>query len=362
MPLCWRVARHERPLPVVALDRASPVRPQPHPVLARSLRIRSETLEQRGHAEHPRGHRHGVGAALDLGDSARAKGQAPCRSRALRGPSHAAEVRALARIRSIHPGYNASPDIVQLTVPCRFHFSLLWTYADDEGRGIDNDLLIKAALWPLDEDVSPGQIAAWQQELEQHGRITRYTGVDGRRYFVIHKFERWQRPSRPLTSRLPAPPGSLSARSRSDHGAITERSANGHRGSMPGAGEGEGEGEGAGAALCEKTKADASLSTVAGAVELLLLRLGKLEASTTKRAPSAWLSATRTRLTKQYQPVAVELLRADPTMSATALADALVPPTSATPRPTSCDRCAETPGIVETEPGLWAQCDHEPEP
>lgn len=109
------------------------------------------------------------------------------------------------RIRSIKPSYNRSLDIVALTPLCRYHFALLWTYADDEGRGLDHPALIRSELWPLDPDVTDDTIEAWQAELEQHGRIHRYE-VDGRRYFVIHKFKDHQKPQKPQVSRLPDSP------------------------------------------------------------------------------------------------------------------------------------------------------------
>ena len=111
----------------------------------------------------------------------------------------------MARIRSIKPGFCTSEDIAQLTIPCRLHFAMLWTYADDEGRGIDNPRLLKGALWPLDDHIDHAAIDAFHDELEHTHRIVRYE-LDGRRYFQINDFKKHQHPTRPVKSELPAPP------------------------------------------------------------------------------------------------------------------------------------------------------------
>lgn len=112
------------------------------------------------------------------------------------------------RIRSIKPDFCTSERIAGptgLSIPCRLHFAMLWTYCDDEGRGVDNPRLIKAALWPLDDEITAVEVEAWQVELEAKGRIRRYE-VDGRRCFVTTNFKEHQKPSKPQPSKLPEPP------------------------------------------------------------------------------------------------------------------------------------------------------------
>lgn len=113
----------------------------------------------------------------------------------------------MARIRSIHPGYNRSEDIAGqrgLSKLCRFHFAMLWTYCDDDGRGRDSSALIKAECWPLDDDVTQRTIDKWMDELEGKGRIIRYE-CDGRRFFEVVKFTKWQRPQKRRESEIPPP-------------------------------------------------------------------------------------------------------------------------------------------------------------
>jgi hypothetical protein len=111
----------------------------------------------------------------------------------------------MARIRSIKPEFATSEAIADLTIPCRLHFVLLWTYTDDAGRGIDNPRLIKAACWPLDDDMTAKKIDALQAELAANGRIRRYE-VDGKRYFEVRNWSEHQKPQHPKESALPPAP------------------------------------------------------------------------------------------------------------------------------------------------------------
>lgn len=139
----------------------------------------------------------------------------------------------MGRIRSVKPGYFTSEEVAALRPLVRLHFIGLWTYADDAGRGLDNPRLIKAAVWPLDDDVTLKKIEAFQQELAENGRIVRYE-VDGRRYFEVLRFAEHQKPNRPNESTHPsfaddgasiAPslptPEQLTADAVNDHGGIT---------------------------------------------------------------------------------------------------------------------------------------------
>jgi hypothetical protein len=126
------------------------------------------------------------------------------------------------RIRSVKPGYFTSLDTAgSLSRDCRLHFAGLWTYADDHGRGVDDPRLIKAAVWPLDDDIDFDRVDELQAELEAAGRIVRYKDDEtGRRYFEVCGWHDHQKPNRPQDSAYP-PPGS-------DHCTVTEQSVNPH--------------------------------------------------------------------------------------------------------------------------------------
>ncbi len=112
----------------------------------------------------------------------------------------------MARIRSIKPEFCRSESIVALPVPVRLHFAMLWTYADDYGRGVDNPRLIKGDLWPLDDDVTPAVIESYQASLAAAGRIVRYE-VDGKAYFEVVNWAEHQHPQKRKDSTIPEPSG-----------------------------------------------------------------------------------------------------------------------------------------------------------
>lgn len=110
----------------------------------------------------------------------------------------------MARIRSIKPDFFTSPDIAALSIPARMTFVGLWTYCDDSGRGYDDPRLVKAAVWPLDDDRTITDVAADLKELTKRGQIRRYR-VDGRAYLQVCNWQH-QKISHPTPSKLPPPP------------------------------------------------------------------------------------------------------------------------------------------------------------
>lgn len=122
----------------------------------------------------------------------------------------------MARIRTIKPTFFTSRTVANLPVPVRLTFAGLWTYADDEGRGEDDARLIKAALWPLDDNITPKVVGRHLAQLADEGFICRYETSEGS-FLHICKFKRHQRVNRPQPSIHPAPP---------DHGSFTESSVN----------------------------------------------------------------------------------------------------------------------------------------
>ena len=111
----------------------------------------------------------------------------------------------MARIRSIKPEFFTSETVAGLSVHARLTFVGLWTYADDAGRALDNPRLIKAAVWPLDDDVSAGDIARHLDELAKAGRICRYV-LDGKRYLHFPTWDEHQKPKNPSDPKHPACP------------------------------------------------------------------------------------------------------------------------------------------------------------
>jgi hypothetical protein len=111
----------------------------------------------------------------------------------------------MARIRSIKPDFFASEDVSRLPLRARLTWVGLWTNADDHGRAKDVLGLLKAAIWPLDDDISLDDIEEDLCELADQHRIVRYE-VDGRHYIAIVNWHLHQAINRPKASDLPPPP------------------------------------------------------------------------------------------------------------------------------------------------------------
>lgn len=118
----------------------------------------------------------------------------------------------LARIRTIKPDFFTSLTIGALSKQARLTFIGMWTHVDDEGRCVDDARLIKAAVWPLDDDVTVADVEADLQALATvecsdgtPGLIVRYA-VGGRRYLAVRAWKEHQRIDKPTKSKLPARP------------------------------------------------------------------------------------------------------------------------------------------------------------
>ena len=109
------------------------------------------------------------------------------------------------RIRTIKPEFWKSESIAAHPHRTRLTFIGLWTYVDDNGVGIDNEKLITAELYPLEED--PREALANIREdvarLHAGGRILRYV-VDGKRYLSIVGWDH-QKIDKPGKPRYPRP-------------------------------------------------------------------------------------------------------------------------------------------------------------
>lgn len=108
----------------------------------------------------------------------------------------------MARIRSIKPDAFMSDSLSRVPRGVRWTFAGLWTYLDDEGRGRDDVRLIKAALYPLDDDVALSMLADDLKQLDHVGCICRYE-VDGKTYMHAPGWEDHQRVSHPTPSKFP---------------------------------------------------------------------------------------------------------------------------------------------------------------
>jgi hypothetical protein len=111
----------------------------------------------------------------------------------------------MARIRTIKPSFFTSETVTSLeNRDARLTFIGLWTHCDDEGRCLDNARLIRAALWPLDDDVPPEVVDNHLAMLAERSLIVRYAAA-GRSLIAVRNWLEHQTINRPTPSKYPAP-------------------------------------------------------------------------------------------------------------------------------------------------------------
>lgn len=110
----------------------------------------------------------------------------------------------MARIRTIKPEFFTSLSIADLSLGARLLFIGLWTHVDDHGRCIDEPRLIKAALHPLDDDITPAVVDELLCELATAAKIRRYQ-VDGGSFIEVAGFDEHQKIDRKKPSKFPPP-------------------------------------------------------------------------------------------------------------------------------------------------------------
>jgi hypothetical protein len=112
----------------------------------------------------------------------------------------------VARIRSIKPDFFQSEKIAALPLSARILFVGMWTHADDNGVMVDNEKLINAAVWPLEDD--PLETLRRTREdlrrLSSVHLIARYV-TENRNLIFIAGWDEHQRVSHPGKERYPRP-------------------------------------------------------------------------------------------------------------------------------------------------------------
>jgi hypothetical protein len=109
------------------------------------------------------------------------------------------------RRRWIQPEFFTSEDVLALPRDARLTFIGLWLYADDYGRERTNAALIKADVWPVEEEITADVVEEHLLLLADRGMIRLYE-LAGREYFQLTGWDRWQPVQNPSRSNIPAPP------------------------------------------------------------------------------------------------------------------------------------------------------------
>ena len=130
----------------------------------------------------------------------------------------------MARIRSIKPEFFTSETIAALPLSARLTFIGLWTYVDDNGVGIDNELLVTAAIWPLERD-NLETLARTREDLATLSReclVSRYQ--DSRKsYLYVTSWDEHQKVDHPRKPRYPRPSDlALTCAPASENGSVDQ--------------------------------------------------------------------------------------------------------------------------------------------
>lgn len=121
------------------------------------------------------------------------------------------------RRRWIQPEFFTSEDVLALPKDARLTFIGLWLYADDYGRERTNAALIKADIWPLDDDITQGVVEEHLLLLADREMIVFYT-VGGREYFELTGWTRHQPVHSPSRSFIPPPSASQACHKPENYG------------------------------------------------------------------------------------------------------------------------------------------------
>jgi len=291
----------------------------------------------------------------------------------------------MARIRSVKPELCTSETMAEVSAVAERTFVRLWTHCDDEGRCKDNPKLLKAALFPLHDDVTVADVDAHLWELSDLGLIVRYS-VAGDPFLHVPSWHDHQKPQKRQPSKLPAPDSA-------DEQAIQHQSRTTTRPLPEGSGpvvEGRVEGEVVGAVEGDPASCTSpQLSVVAeplddAAVEIevrkAIGRAARTIAATdpTIQNPGAAQAAIGQRLRDQFHDEITERVRnGEPTDDVAAwLADPLAgfleglpdrptdarPPLRPVADPVPCDDCLGSGYVVPFGESVARRCVCNPHP
>lgn len=126
------------------------------------------------------------------------------------------------RIRSVHPHICVSDTMASLSAELERTFTRLWTHCDDAGRCEDRPKIIKAAIYPLHDEITPETLDKELAALTDANLLIRYE-VDGRKYIAVTSWDEYQHPQRAKPSVYPPPPGTVDESSATSNGLERER-------------------------------------------------------------------------------------------------------------------------------------------
>ncbi len=111
----------------------------------------------------------------------------------------------MARIRTLKPEFWSSPGVETLDPFARLLFVAMWNWADDYGVGVANPRELLGFAFPLDEQITVGDVRGWLDDIARVFGVEFYE-VDRRAYYAIPSWEKHQKIDRRSTRKFPGPP------------------------------------------------------------------------------------------------------------------------------------------------------------
>jgi len=111
----------------------------------------------------------------------------------------------MARKRMIHPDFFISATMNDVQPHTMLTFAGIWCWADDYGRGENDESLVKAAVWARRRTMTEKKVRADMDALTARGVLCEYE-VNGHRLVHVTNWSEHQKVSHPTDSKLPPCP------------------------------------------------------------------------------------------------------------------------------------------------------------
>ena len=127
------------------------------------------------------------------------------------------------RRRWLRPEFFTDEEVLALPIPARLTFLGLLMYADAFGRERLNGRLLKAAVWPLDDEITAEAVEEHLVLIDERGLIETYA-AEGREYYQV-TWSLFIPDKDPAASEVPYPPPAALSHARTPEMAQRDVSA-----------------------------------------------------------------------------------------------------------------------------------------
>jgi len=114
----------------------------------------------------------------------------------------------MSRKRMIWPGFWEDSELGQLPLQARLLYIATWNLADDAGLLKADPAWLRAAVFGYDCDITAEHVEGWLVQLTETKHILPYS-VEGKNYYCLRTFHKYQRLDHPTPSKLPQPPSEV---------------------------------------------------------------------------------------------------------------------------------------------------------